>query len=438
MRREVHRHRAGRADHAAVDHLDRHLQHHARLGGYRQHRRIGRGALGAQRRVSSNRPEAYSVVEDIVWTGGEDVAALAKPGDVLVVLGSPWAQPGYAARIAEMRERHGLRFALLVHDIIPLRRPEWCFHVLVRDFTDWFRATLPQCDHILANSRYTAADVERLAGEWGLTLPQPVTVPQIGEFSFILVGLGLTLELVPKQAQGLVVAGALISIAVNPLVLRLTTRLRSTLIAGLLLAGTVADADQYRSQARVPEGEGASKDLNAQLNSTNDPYAKALLLRELAGQAAGRKDYEQAAKYLDEAIATGALSGPAADQMRATLGKLRVGSGDPASVMKNIEPLYKAGKALPPEQLIGLTAQIGAPYAAGSLMKGWLAGAAHPLRPQARRPKRMRCASEGSAVLSFRRRGARPNAIAAISSMRAMAISTSGTSRIRPRVRAKA
>ncbi|WP_295681290.1 DUF1329 domain-containing protein [uncultured Nevskia sp.] len=151
-------------------------------------------------------------------------------------------------------------------------------------------------------------------------------------------------------------------------------RLRSTLLAGLLLAGTVADADQYRSQARVPGGEAAPQDLDAQLKSTNDPYAKALLLRELAGQAAGRKDYEQAAKYLDEAIATGALSGPAADQMRATLGKLRVGSGDPASVLKNIEPLYKAGKALPPEQLVAL----GAAYlqqkrykdAAGALAKG--------------------------------------------------------------------
>ncbi len=151
-------------------------------------------------------------------------------------------------------------------------------------------------------------------------------------------------------------------------------QLRSTLLAGLLLAGTAADADQYRSQARVPGGESAPQDLDAQLKSTSDPYAKALLLRELAGQAAGRKDYEQAAKYLDEAIATGALSGPAADQMRATLGKLRVGSGDPASVLKNIEPLYKAGKPLPPEQLVAL----GAAYlqqkrykdAAGALAKG--------------------------------------------------------------------
>ncbi|MGE5385088.1 MAG: YbaL family putative K(+) efflux transporter [Betaproteobacteria bacterium] len=38
---------------------------------------------------------------------------------------------------------------------------------------------------------------------------------QIGEFSFILIGLGLALNLVPMEAQSLVVAGALISIALN-------------------------------------------------------------------------------------------------------------------------------------------------------------------------------------------------------------------------------
>jgi monovalent cation:H+ antiporter-2, CPA2 family len=41
---------------------------------------------------------------------------------------------------------------------------------------------------------------------------------QIGEFSFILVGLGMTLGLLPQEGQSLVLAGALISIALNPLV----------------------------------------------------------------------------------------------------------------------------------------------------------------------------------------------------------------------------
>ena len=43
---------------------------------------------------------------------------------------------------------------------------------------------------------------------------------QIGEFSFILAGMGLSLGLLPQEGMSLVLAGALISIALNPLVFR--------------------------------------------------------------------------------------------------------------------------------------------------------------------------------------------------------------------------
>jgi monovalent cation:H+ antiporter-2, CPA2 family len=42
------------------------------------------------------------------------------------------------------------------------------------------------------------------------------SLAQIGEFSFILAGLGVTLGLLPKEGQSLILAGALISIALNP------------------------------------------------------------------------------------------------------------------------------------------------------------------------------------------------------------------------------
>jgi CPA2 family monovalent cation:H+ antiporter-2 len=44
------------------------------------------------------------------------------------------------------------------------------------------------------------------------------SLAQIGEFSFILVGLGVTYGLLPPQGQSLVLAGALLSISLNPLV----------------------------------------------------------------------------------------------------------------------------------------------------------------------------------------------------------------------------
>jgi CPA2 family monovalent cation:H+ antiporter-2 len=43
------------------------------------------------------------------------------------------------------------------------------------------------------------------------------SLAQIGEFSFILAGLGVALGLLPQEGQSLILAGALISIALNPL-----------------------------------------------------------------------------------------------------------------------------------------------------------------------------------------------------------------------------
>ena len=53
-----------------------------------------------------------------------------------------------------------------------------------------------------------------------------VSVAQIGEFSFILMGLALSLGLVPPAASSLVVAGAIVSIALNPLLFGLVEPLR--------------------------------------------------------------------------------------------------------------------------------------------------------------------------------------------------------------------
>ena len=48
------------------------------------------------------------------------------------------------------------------------------------------------------------------------------SLAQIGEFSFILAALGLSLKLMPVEGQSLILAGAIISIALNPVVFRLT------------------------------------------------------------------------------------------------------------------------------------------------------------------------------------------------------------------------
>ena len=46
------------------------------------------------------------------------------------------------------------------------------------------------------------------------------SLAQIGEFSFILAGMGMQLKLLPAEGQSLILAGAIISIAVNPLLFK--------------------------------------------------------------------------------------------------------------------------------------------------------------------------------------------------------------------------
>ena len=72
------------------------------------------------------------------------------------------------------------------------------------------------------------------------------SLAQIGEFSFILAGLGVGLEILPQEGQDLILAGALLSIVVNPLIFSWLDRrvLRMDLAANAAL-----DAE-----AAIPEG----------------------------------------------------------------------------------------------------------------------------------------------------------------------------------------
>jgi CPA2 family monovalent cation:H+ antiporter-2 len=62
------------------------------------------------------------------------------------------------------------------------------------------------------------------------------SLAQIGEFSFILAALGMSLGLLPELGQNLILAGAIISIAVNPLMFKAINPLQEWLRASPTLA----------------------------------------------------------------------------------------------------------------------------------------------------------------------------------------------------------
>ncbi len=69
------------------------------------------------------------------------------------------------------------------------------------------------------------------------------SLAQIGEFSFILAALGLSLKLLPPEAQSLIVAGALISIAINPLLFSLAEPAQRWILARSAAAQRHAQRD---------------------------------------------------------------------------------------------------------------------------------------------------------------------------------------------------
>ena len=83
---------------------------------------------------------------------------------------------------------------------------------------------------ILVISPLVAFSIVRFFGHSiGTALTIAASIAQIGEFSFILVGLGVAIGVLSAEARDLILAGALISILVNPACFMLADRLRPLL-----------------------------------------------------------------------------------------------------------------------------------------------------------------------------------------------------------------
>ena len=136
--------------------------------------RISRRRMPAS--PASSSPSGSGSITDGLTVAGFEASAEA--GDVLLVLGSPWFHPFYVDLIARARDKFGMRVALLIYDIIPLLRPEWCDENLVARFGLWARGMLPLADTLLTISQASAHDIVRIADRLRLPLrTQPSPIP---------------------------------------------------------------------------------------------------------------------------------------------------------------------------------------------------------------------------------------------------------------------
>jgi CPA2 family monovalent cation:H+ antiporter-2 len=107
---------------------------------------------------------------------------------------------------------------------------------------------------MLGKSIAAAALVLALRYPLNSALTISAALAQIGEFSFILIALAGTLGLVPAEAMSLVVAGALLSIALNPALFSLVEPLRGWILTRSAWARRLEARDD--PLAELPRGTG--------------------------------------------------------------------------------------------------------------------------------------------------------------------------------------
>ncbi|SDP29569.1 Kef-type potassium/proton antiporter, CPA2 family [Paracidovorax cattleyae] len=141
------------------------------------------------------------------------------------------------------------------------------------------------------------------------------SLAQIGEFSFILVGLGASLGLLPPEGASLVLAGALFSIALNPILFRAIAPLQDWLRARSawarqleLRADPLAELPQsthqrYLARQVVLVGYGrVGRRIAAALAARDIPYVVAEQNRELVERLRGQGVAAVAGDAVDPAV----------------------------------------------------------------------------------------------------------------------------------------
>lgn len=139
------------------------------------------------------------------------------------------------------------------------------------------------------------------------------SLAQIGEFSFILAALGLSLGLLPTEASSLILAGAILSIALNPLVFKTIEPLQKWILS--------------------------KSDLARQMERSNDPLAElpmTVAREKLTGQVV-LVGYGRVGREIAKCLTESGIHYVVAEQNRELVEKLRA-QGVPAVAGNAAEP----------------------------------------------------------------------------------------------------
>ena len=92
------------------------------------------------------------------------VSIVPSRGSWLVILGAPWIAPGMADAARVLKERHGMRIALLVHDLLPATSPRWFADAQGQAAKSDVESLISSADRIFAVSSEVATELGELYG----------------------------------------------------------------------------------------------------------------------------------------------------------------------------------------------------------------------------------------------------------------------------------
>ncbi len=101
-------------------------------------------------------------------------------GDAVVLAGAGWDRPESWRTLFSLQPVLDLRLVHLIHDLTPLRQPQWCHPGFVHAFTQWLPGVLRHSALLLTISEHSRRDLIAHGREHGVGLP-PIEVVREGD-----------------------------------------------------------------------------------------------------------------------------------------------------------------------------------------------------------------------------------------------------------------
>jgi len=99
-------------------------------------------------------------------------ARSVQPGDTLVSLGASWGIPNYMKHIVEAKRHYGIKFAILIHDLIPIEYESFVEPRHVVQFRNWLEQAVPVADAVFTVSNCSRDALIKFAASAGWSLPR--------------------------------------------------------------------------------------------------------------------------------------------------------------------------------------------------------------------------------------------------------------------------